>query len=139
MNSLKNYTLQTYDKVRYADTDRQGHVNNAVFSSYFETGRVELLFDKHNPLYSTNCEFVIVKLTVNLLREITWPGTVEIGTIITKIGNSSITMQQGLFQKDILVATADTVIVQMNEETRKSHPLSVETKNELQKYCIKGE
>lgn len=26
------FPFQTFDKVRYADTDRQGHVNNAAFA-----------------------------------------------------------------------------------------------------------
>ncbi len=27
---LEDFTYRTYDKLRYGDTDRQGHVNNAV-------------------------------------------------------------------------------------------------------------
>lgn len=30
--TLADFPLQTFDKVRYADTDRQGHVNNAAFA-----------------------------------------------------------------------------------------------------------
>lgn len=30
--TLADFPLQTFDKVRYADTDRQGHVNNAGFA-----------------------------------------------------------------------------------------------------------
>ncbi len=36
---LEEFPLRTSDKVRYGDTDRQGHVNNAVFSTFLETGR----------------------------------------------------------------------------------------------------
>ena len=42
---LADYPLQTHDKLGDSDTDRQGHVNNAVFSSFLETGRAELLYD----------------------------------------------------------------------------------------------
>jgi len=27
----EDFPLKVYDKIRYADTDRQGHVNNALF------------------------------------------------------------------------------------------------------------
>lgn len=37
---LKDFPSVTFDKIRYGDTDRQGHVNNAVFSAFLETGRV---------------------------------------------------------------------------------------------------
>jgi acyl-CoA thioester hydrolase len=33
---LKDFPLTSIDKIRYSDTDRQGHVNNAVFASYLE-------------------------------------------------------------------------------------------------------
>lgn len=36
--SLEDFPLRTYDKIRYADTDQQGHVNNAVFATFLETG-----------------------------------------------------------------------------------------------------
>ncbi|WP_343068673.1 hypothetical protein [Kaustia mangrovi] len=42
---LDDFPLRTSDKLRYADTDRQGHVNNAVFATFMETGRVAFLHD----------------------------------------------------------------------------------------------
>ena len=31
------FPSRTHDKLRYNDTDRQGHVNNAVFSTFLES------------------------------------------------------------------------------------------------------
>ncbi|HDG9121136.1 TPA: acyl-CoA thioesterase, partial [Pseudomonas aeruginosa] len=42
---LKDFPIHSSDKIRYADTDRQGHVNNAVFATFLETGRVEIIYD----------------------------------------------------------------------------------------------
>ena len=128
---LTDFPLQTYDKIRYADTDRQGHVNNAVFSQCFETGRVELLYDPARPLHDAGCTFVIASSKVEYLKEIVWPGTVEIGTAVTRIGTSSITLSQGLFQNGAMVATGETVIVHVDPETSRSRPLSTETKSML--------
>lgn len=130
----EDFPLQTYDKVRYADTDRQGHVNNAMFSTYMETGRVEFMSDPAMGVLDENASFVIANSNLNLLGEINWPGTVEIGTRVVRIGNSSVTLTQGLFQNGKLVATADTVIVQMNETTRKSHPLTDFAKQSFAKF-----
>ncbi len=120
---LDAYPLQTYEKLRYADTDRQGHVNNAVFATMLETGRAELLYAPADPLFDTGCAFVVANLHLDFLGEITWPGRVEIGTRIARIGNSSFTVDQALFQHDRCVAKAQTVIVQMNETTRRAQPL----------------
>ena len=46
----QDFPLRTTDKLRYGDTDRHGQVNNAVFSTFLETGRVEMVFDADHPL-----------------------------------------------------------------------------------------
>ncbi|MCI0591011.1 MAG: acyl-CoA thioesterase [Gammaproteobacteria bacterium] len=119
----EDYPVQTSDKIRYADTDRQGHVNNAVFATFLETGRVEILYDPAQPLTDVDSEFVIAKLVLNFKSDIRWPGTIRIGTRIASVGRSSVTLEQGLFQNDRCVATAETVIVLMDQRTRKSRPL----------------
>ncbi|MET0012135.1 MAG: thioesterase family protein [Sedimenticola sp.] len=134
--ALSDYPFQTFDKVRYADTDQQEHVNNALFSTYLETGRVEFLYDPKNRLISENSTFVIASLNLQFISEINWPGRIDIGTGVTKVGNSSLCLYQGMFQEDLCVATAETVIVQMHEETRKSHPLSKKTRDFLLKHLI---
>ncbi|MBN1262535.1 MAG: acyl-CoA thioesterase [Anaerolineae bacterium] len=131
---LDHFPIKTYEKLRYADTDRQGHVNNAVFSMMFETGRVEILYDPSVPLASPNCAFVIVNLTLDFHAEITWPGRVDIGTRVSKVGRSSITFEQALFQNGRLTATAKTVVVQVNQTTRRSETLNdaaIERLNDL--------
>lgn len=122
--SLDAFPLRTYDKLRYADTDRQGHVNNAVFATMLETGRAELLYAPGNAMFDDGCAFVIASLRLDFLGEIRWPGRVEIGTRVSRIGNSSFTLEQGLFQEERCVATGEAVIVQMNEGTRRSQRLN---------------
>lgn len=128
---LHQYPIKTYEKLRYADTDRQGHVNNAVFSTMLETGRVEILYAPKTPLASRNCAFVIASQSLDFHSEITWPGRVDIGTGVMKIGRSSITLEQALFQNDRMCASAKTVIVQMNETSRRSEPLNEEAIDRL--------
>lgn len=124
---LDSFPARSRDKLRYGDTDRQGHVNNAVFSTLLETGRVELLFPGDGTSMSDpGASWVIVRIELDLVGEITWPGSVDIGTRVERVGSSSVTMAQGLFQAGRPVARAQTVIVQMDEQTRGSRPLSAE-------------
>jgi acyl-CoA thioester hydrolase len=113
--NLGEFPFHASDKIRYADTDRQGHVNNAVFATLLETGRVELLYDLAEP----GSSFVIAQLALEFRAEIHWPGTVSIGTRVGSVGSSSIKLVQGLFQDDRCVATAETVIVLIDDATRK--------------------
>lgn len=68
--------MQTFEKLRYPDTDRQGHVNNAAFAAMFETGRVEILYDTDQPLASPDCAFVIVHLSIDFFirDQLAWSG-----------------------------------------------------------------
>ncbi|WP_070120939.1 acyl-CoA thioesterase [Bacillus marinisedimentorum] len=142
MNKIKpayeEFPLKTYDKIRYRDTDRQGHVNNALFSTFLETGRTELLYASE-PLHDENASFVIANQNLNLLSEIRWPGTAEIGSAVIRIGNSSLTLFQGIYQNGTLAATAETVIVQMDDSTRKAKPLSDRTREILKQYLVENE
>ena len=63
----------------------------------------------------------------------------EIGSAITRVGNSSFALFQGIYQNAKLAAVAETVIVQMDEHTRKSAPLSSETKEQLKQYLVELE
>jgi acyl-CoA thioester hydrolase len=128
---LAAYPRHSTDKLRYADTDRQGHVNNAIFSTFLETGRVELLYDPVHPLSDDGCEFVIAKLTLEFRGEIQWPGSVQIGTGVQRVGSSSMTLEQMVEQDGTCVAYAETVIVQINRTTRASQPLSAAARARL--------
>ncbi|MCV0427482.1 MAG: acyl-CoA thioesterase [Roseibium sp.] len=119
---IEDFPLKSSDKLRYADTDRQGHVNNAVFATFLETGRVEVLVG--DGLADDGAAFVIARLELDFLAEVNWPGSVEIGTAVAQVGRSSFKLLQMVFQDRKPVARATTVIVQMNDETRKSQPLS---------------
>jgi acyl-CoA thioester hydrolase len=134
--TLADFPLKTFDKVRYADTDRQGHVNNALFSTFLETGRVEVLYNPKFPILAEGSSFVIASLRLDFINEITWPGQVDIGTGILKVGNSSITISQRLFQNDQCVASAETVIVQVDHSTRRSSPLTDQAKNTLAGWLL---
>ncbi|WP_346896831.1 thioesterase family protein [uncultured Roseibium sp.] len=131
---LEAYPARSTDKLRYCDTDRQGHVNNAVFSTFLETGRVEVLFTTEGELADPGSAFVIARLELDFLGEIRWPGTVDIGTAVLDTGRSSLTLEQLVCQNGQPVALAKTVIVQMNDTTRKSQPLSDRVVEQLQKY-----
>jgi acyl-CoA thioester hydrolase len=122
--AITDFPLRARDKLRYGDTDRQGHINNAVFSTFLETGRVELIYCQAAQLAEPGTAFVIARLEMDFRGELLWPGEVEIGTRIASIGRSSVRLAQAIFQGERCVASAITVIVQMDEATRKARPFS---------------
>ncbi|WP_289033759.1 thioesterase family protein [uncultured Roseibium sp.] len=121
---LEAFAVHSTDKLRYCDSDPQGHVNNAVFSTFLETGRVDILYRGEGRIVDDGCAFVIARLEMDFRAELKWPGTVEIGTRIQKIGRTSITLEQAVFQNGVLAASALSVVVQMNQMERTPQPLS---------------
>ncbi len=122
--AITDFPLRARDKLRYGDTDRQGHINNAVFSTFLETGRVELIYDRARQLVEPGAAFVIARLEMDFRSELLWPGEVEVGTRVASVGRSSVRLEQAIFQGERCVASAITVMVQMDEATRKSRPFS---------------
>lgn len=136
--TLEDFPVCTYEKLRYSDTDRQGNVNNSVFSTMLETGRVEVLYNAERPLASYNCSFVTVTQQLDFHAEVNWPGDVDIGTRVEKIGRSSITFEQAVFQHEQLKAIGSTIIVQMNNTTQRSEPLRGVAVENLRKLMIQS-
>ncbi len=122
--TLEAFTARTYDKLRFGDTDRLGHVNNAVFATLLETGRVDVINGPQGELAAPGCHFVIARLEIDYRAELFWPGLVEIGTSVTTVGRTSITCVQGIFQDGRCAATARSVVVQVATETGRPTPLN---------------
>jgi len=125
---LAAFPSRARDRLRFADTDRLGHVNNAVFATFCETGRTVLLFDPASPLAARDCDYVIARLELDFLAELNWPGEVAIGTAVLSVGRTSVTLVQGIYDDaERPVARAETVIVQIDRATRRSSALAQAT------------
>lgn len=119
----RSYALWTQDRVRYGDTDRQGHVNNAVYATYFETGRMSLLPEDYSELVLPGTSMVVARLEIDFHAELFYPGQVDIGTRILAVGRTSFRFGQAVFKGELCAATAVTVSVLVDGSTRKPTPL----------------
>ncbi|HEV7415468.1 MAG TPA: acyl-CoA thioesterase, partial [Tianweitania sediminis] len=111
----ESYPFHKTEGLRYSDTDRQGHVNNAVFATLLESGRVGIIYENGLSIAATGCAFVIARVEIDFRAELTWPGTVDVATAVTRIGRSSVELSQALFQNNRCAALSRSVVVQMNE------------------------
>src|ERR1700690_3492477 len=126
-----SYSIWTHDKLRYGDTDRQGHVNNAVFATFCETGRVMFLYDEKLNLAGPGGNFVVVRLEIDFRAELFFPGQVDIGTRVLGVGRTSFHVGQGIFNGDTCAATAESVLVLMDDAERKAKPLTPQLRDWL--------
>ena len=101
----------------------RGTSTTAAFATYFEFGRVGLIYDQENGLQVPGATSVVARLEIDFLGEVNWPGTVEIGTAVDEIGRSSYRFAHALFYKGACAATGRTTMVLIDRETRRSRPL----------------
>lgn len=111
------------ETLRFADTDRNGHITSSVFAICCQSGRLALLSDPARGVTPPASQFVLARLVLDYRREMHWPGSVEIATRVEHIGRSSIILAQALFQDDRCAATAQSVAVLMDAASRRSLPI----------------
>ena len=135
---LEHYPHRAADIVRFGDLDVQGHVNNAVFATYFESGRVALFRDPDLGIGVANATYVLVRQEIDFLRELHWPGNVVIGTGIAERGRSSFTLAQAVFAGEACVAAARATMVMLDATTRRPRPLPPEAVERLERWTYRG-
>jgi acyl-CoA thioester hydrolase len=117
------YPHWTTVTLRYSDQDSMGHINNVSFAAYVEAGRVAFEHAHMFPVLGQRQDFYLANLTIAYRRQLHYPGTVEVGTGVLKLGRTSLTLAHGIFHDGALVADAESVIVLGDVDTGKPIPL----------------
>ena len=63
-------------------------------------------------------------LRIDFKSQMHYPGTVDVGTCVLRLGNSSITIGEGLFKDGNVVATAESVIVFVDDARQATDQLA---------------
>ena len=126
-----SYPVAIELQTRFQDMDINGHLNNVAFAALFESGRVLLNRDVR-PLDErpANERTMVAAVEINYLAEGHFPDPVQIATGIGRLGTSSWTIVQAMFQNGRCIATCDTVVVCRTDGQAK--PLRAEMVAELE-------
>ena len=132
-----SFTEWVRERVRYSDTDMQGHVNNLAYMAYAETGRSVLL--STGTVAATLGEtpratFLLARVEVDFLGETRWPGEVDIGTRVERLGRTSVTLGQGIFSAGSCKAVTRSTLVLIDLATRKPTPIEGATREALEAF-----
>lgn len=133
------YPHWAQDHVRFQDLDRLGHVNNIAFCVYAETGRVKFAEDiLPGSTDGSGIGWTIVRLEVDFRGQGHYPATVDIGTAITRLGTSSLTIVQGLFIGDRCIGTTSSVVVWTDVKAGKAVPLPDGLRDGIHAFMARG-
>jgi acyl-CoA thioester hydrolase len=133
---LADYPHRITDNIRFGDLDPQGHVNQAMFMTYFESGRVAMFRDRDLGIGVPGLTFVLVRMEVDYMKELHWPGSIDIGTGVAEFGRSSFKAMQAIFRDGVCAAMGRATLVCMDKTTRKSTPLPQAAIDRLSQWKI---
>src|SRR5690606_38661784 len=117
-----DYNHWTTVTIRYCDQDPIGHINNAAMAAFLEQARVALVYPLLKRFGGPDLELVIVRLVIDYLSELHFPGSVDVGTRIARLGTKSFKLQHGVFMAgdETCAALAECTMVFFDVRNRAS-------------------
>jgi acyl-CoA thioester hydrolase len=112
-------------EIRWRDVDAYVHVNNAVYATYLEEVRDELLrgvlADVGDPW-----DWVLARVAIDFRKELRLEDEAVIAWCeIARVGTSSVTLREGVrAEAGWVAAEAEAVVVAWNRESGSSRPLT---------------
>ena len=110
--------------IRWGDMDAMGHVNNTVYFRYFEQARIEWFAELDTPADPARLFGpIIINAHCAFLRQLRYPGEIEVKTYIGAIGRSSFeTIQEvrRVDQPDVVSASGGAKVVWIDYRLEKS-------------------
>ena len=129
-----DYNYFSKISTRWNDNDIYGHLNNVIYYELFDTAVNKWLI-KNNliDIKDGNNIGLIVQSGCNYFSSFKYPEDIEAGIRVTKIGNSSVRYEVGLFKSNYNLASADGffIHVYVDRDTKKPMTLDYEFKKKL--------
>jgi acyl-CoA thioester hydrolase len=120
--------------IRWGDMDMLGHVNNTVYFRYIESARIAWLEEVGRPPNPTTEGPVIVSAYCSFIKQLKYPGDIEVSTYVGPPGRSSfeVTHEIRLLGPDgqagAIHAEGGAKVVWVNFPAEKSVPLPDEVR-----------
>jgi acyl-CoA thioester hydrolase len=121
---------------RFGDVDGLRHINNTVIPQWFESARGKMFrvfipdldFDKWN--------LIMARMEIDFLAQIFWQTDVEIISYVDRIGNSSFSLHQEVWQNGEKKAQGKFVAVYYDFTKNKSVPIPEAIRAKLNEHFV---
>ncbi len=96
------YRHFTTISTRWADNDAYGHVNNAIFYQWFDTAVNQWLIEQGLlDIEEGDPIGLVVETGCTYFASLSYPGDVEVGIALERLGSSSVTYRLGVFASGV--------------------------------------
>ncbi len=138
LTQRESFSHFTPVSIRFSDQDSMGHVNNVSFAAYVEAARTMLIQSLLDEFAHPSLDFILASVTIDYLRELHYPGIVDVGARLTRLGSKSLSSGYGVFSGNECVATATSVNVFYDMNTRQSVAPPDDVAAAIQKSISRG-
>jgi acyl-CoA thioester hydrolase len=107
---------------RWMDNDIYGHINNALYYAFFDTAINEYLIAEGGLDITTGAVVAFAAEShCQYLQPLAFPGTIDVGLRVGKLGNSSVRYELAIFKldEDFAAAVGYFVHVFVDRETQR--------------------
>lgn len=111
------YPLVDEIAARYSDVDAKSHLNNLALESLHENARSTMNHRLLPGAYraATRLRLLTSQNAVHFLAEAHWPGMIQTGAGVGRIGRTSYVASTGLFVAGSCIGVCDTVLVLLGD------------------------
>lgn len=112
-------------QLRWGDMDAFGHVNNVQFFRYLESARVAYAYDLiEGKVEAAGENIILAQINCDFRTQLTYPGVVDAYTRTTRVGRSSLVLEQLLCNScGDTVAESRSTLVWFNFNTQMPAPV----------------
>lgn len=111
---------------RWTDNDIYGHVNNAIYYQYFDSVINTYLIERGDlDIHRGDVVGFIVRSECDYYAPVTYPGDVDIGVAVSRLGSSSVTYSVGLFKPGEDGPCAVASMVHVFVDTARNRPVPI--------------
>ena len=111
-------------EIRWRDQDALGHVNNAVYATYFEEARDEWIAGLLQGVSSLT-DFALAHVSIDFRHELTQDdGYVIARCRIVRVGNSSVRTSEELVKRDEVISAQAEAVLVARDRAGGSRPLT---------------
>ena len=131
--------VSTEVQTRFGDMDALRHLNNVALAGIYDDARVR--FGATIDLTASRDRghrIVVGEVTIRYLAEGRYPDPVTATAGVSRIGSSSYTLAQALFQDGRCISTCDTVFVYIKPDEGRSRPLPDSLRQVLAAHALQG-
>jgi acyl-CoA thioester hydrolase len=119
------FRFRHVEQVRFRDLDALGHVNNAVYLTYFESARIAYWMHTTRRADLGALDMILARAEVDYRSPLGYGESVEISVGCTSMGRSSFVLEGDMHERasDRLVAQSRKVLVHYDYAARSTRPL----------------